>query len=74
MEAEELNGEIMYICNGTLTNSGTYELNGDQLTTTVDTATGPEVTTTTITLNNDILKATFDYQEYGDIEFVYQKD
>ncbi len=74
VEAEELNGEIMYICNGTLTNSGTYELNGDQLTTTVDTATGPEVTTTTITLNNDILKATFDYQEYGDIEFVYQKD
>ncbi|MDN3723309.1 lipocalin family protein [Aequorivita sp. SDUM287046] len=74
VEAEEVNGEIVYVCNGTVTNAGSYELNGNQLTTTINTATGPEVNTTTINLNNNVLKATFDYEEYGDIEFVYQKD
>ena len=74
VDIQQVNGETVVVCTGTLTNSGTYELNGNQLTTTVNTATGPEVTTTTINLENNILKASFEYQQFGTIEFVYQRD
>jgi PBP1b-binding outer membrane lipoprotein LpoB len=74
VDIQEVNGETTVVCIGTITNSGTYELDGNQLTTTMNTATGPEVTTTTINLNNNILKASFEYQQFGNIEFVYKKD
>ena len=74
VDIQEVNGETTVVCNGTITNSGTYELDGNQLTTTINTVNGPEVTTTTINLDNDILKASFEYQQFGMIEFVYQRD
>ncbi len=36
VEEEEINGVIVFSCNGNLIDSGTYELNGNQLTTTTN--------------------------------------
>ena len=57
-----------------MTTNGTYELNGDQLTTTVQTGTSPEVTTVTIDLSETTLKTTVDFDPYGNVELVYQRD
>lgn len=70
---QEVNGEIVWVCNGTITNTGTYELDGDQLTTTTGT-TQPEVTTTTIYLDGNTLKASFEFDTIGNVELVYQRD
>ena len=74
LEIEEVNGEFTVICDGNLTTTGTYELDGDQLTTTVETGTSPEVTTTTIDLSGDTLKSSFDFDTYGEVELVYQRN
>ncbi len=70
---QEVNGEIVWVCDGTVTNTGTYELNGDQLTTTTGTTT-PEVTTTTIHLDGNTLKASFEFDTVGNVELVYQRN
>ena len=67
------NGVTTFQCTGTVTNTGTYQLDGDQLTTTID---GPEPTTsvTTIVLDNNTLKGTFDGGILGDVELVYNRN
>lgn len=74
VDIQENNGEFKAVCDGTITTSGTYELNGNQLTTTVDTGSSPEITTTTIDLNGDTFKGSFDFDVYGEVELVYQRD
>lgn len=73
VEAVELNGETTYVCNGSTNTSGTYVLDGNQLTTTTSGST-PEVTTTTIDLSGNTLKATLPFGIYGDVEFVYTRN
>ncbi len=73
LEQTEVNGVFTYGCNGFSINTGTYVLNGNQLTLTID---GPEPTTsiTTILLDGDILKATLpDFGDLGDVELVYRR-
>ena len=74
VETEIVNGETVYVCNGTTTNVGTYELDGTQLTTTVTTPSGPETTTTTIDLDGNILIANIEFGTFGQVELVYQRD
>ena len=74
VDIQEANGDFTVVCDGTITTNGTYELNGDQLTTTVQTGTSPEVTTVTINLSETTLKTTVDFDVYGNVELVYQRD
>lgn len=64
---------VTFECIGTVANSGTYTLNGDQLTTTIS---GPEPTTETRTvdLNGNTLKSTFEIGSLGDVELVYKRN
>ena len=72
VEVQVINDETVYVCNGTITSTGTYELDGNQLTTTTNTTT-PEITTTTIDLNGNTLKASFGFDSFGEVELVYHK-
>ncbi|MBT0607771.1 lipocalin-like domain-containing protein [Aequorivita echinoideorum] len=58
-------------CGPATTNSGTYELNGDQLTITESSG---ETTTATVDLNGNTLSGNFEFQTYGNVELVFQKN
>lgn len=73
VEPVELNGETIYVCNGSTNTSGTYMLDGNQLTTTT-TGTTPDITTTTINLSGNTLKATFPVGAFGNVELVYNRN
>ena len=60
-------------CTGTIATTGTYSLDGDQLTTTNDDP-DPETTTTTIDLNGNTLKADFEFGTFGNVELVYKRN
>ena len=73
LEITEVNGEPTYGCNGFSTNSGIYELNGNQLKLTID-GPEPEVSVHTILIDGDILKTTLpDLGDLGDVELVYRR-
>lgn len=74
IEEVEVNGVFTYDCDGEVTNTGSYELDGDQLTLITD---GPEPTTsvTTISLNGNILMGILpDYGNLGDVQLVYSRN
>ncbi|AFL80467.1 hypothetical protein Aeqsu_0966 [Aequorivita sublithincola DSM 14238] len=70
---EEVNGEISVECDGTVASTGTYSLNGDQLTVTT---TGPDPTTETrtIDLNGNTLKGSIQLGDFGNVELVYNRN
>ncbi|MGB3345257.1 MAG: hypothetical protein WBA61_15215 [Aequorivita sp.] len=73
VKAEEVNGVLVYTCDGSIASSGTYVLNGNQLTTTTD-GPEPETTTTTIDLTNEYLKTTMDAGNLGQLKMVFKRD
>ncbi len=70
---EEVNGEMVFVCNGSSVNSGTYTLNGDQFTTNPDDPES-ETSTTTIFLNGNTLKTSMAAGNFGTVEFVLHRD
>ncbi|MDC8002100.1 lipocalin family protein [Aequorivita todarodis] len=73
LEEVVVNGQTTYTCNGTTATTGTYTLNGNQLTTTTDEP-DPVTTTTTINLSGNTLKATIEFGNFGDVELVYSRN
>ena len=72
VKAEEVNGVMVYSCDGSVSSSGTYVLNGNQLTTTTD-GPEPETTTTTIDLSHEYLKTTMDGGNLGQLKVVFKR-
>lgn len=70
---EELNGKMVIGCDGSSVNTGTYTLNGDQLTTNPDDP-NSDTSTTTIYLDNNTLKTSRDGGNFGTVEFVLRRD
>lgn len=70
---EEVNGQMVFSCNGSIISAGTYVLQGDQLTTTTA-GPDPETSTTTIFLNGDNLKTTMSAGDLGNVEFVLKRN
>lgn len=70
---EEINGEIVFGCQGTERNEGTYEIVGDQIKFTIE---GPEPITETFdyTLNDNTLKIIMPTDDYGTLEMVSKRD
>ena len=70
---EEVDGVLIVDCDGNSVNSGTYVLNGDQLTMNPD---DPEEETsiTTIVLSNNIIRYSINGGDLGQVEFVARRD
>ena len=73
VNAEEVEGVWNIDCDGNSVNSGTYVLNGDQLTTNPDNP-EEETSTTTIDLSNNIIKYSINGGGLGQVEFVARRD
>lgn len=73
VKAEEVNGVMVYSCDGNIVSSGTYLLSGNQLTTTTD-GPEPETTTTTIDLSHEYLKTSMDAGNLGNVKFVLKRN
>ena len=73
LEEVVVNGQTFYTCNGTTATTGTYTLVGDQLTTTTNEP-EPVTTTTSVILDGNTLKATFQFGNFGDVELVYSRN
>ncbi len=73
VEEEEINGIVIYNCNGNLVNSGTYTLNGDQLTVTIN-GPEPETSTTTINLSGNTISVSMAAGDLGTVEFVLKRN
>lgn len=73
VEEVVVNGQTTYECTGTTATTGTYTLEGDQLTTITDEP-EPTTTITTVDLNGDTLKANIDFDNFGDVELVYTRN
>lgn len=73
VEEVEVNGQVTYQCNGTTANTGSYTLDGDQLTT-ISNEPDPTTTTTTVDLNGNTLKADFEFGNFGNVELVYTRN
>lgn len=73
LEVEEIDGKTSVECNGTTATTGTYTLNGNQLTITT---VGPEPTTETrtIDLNGNTLKGSIELGDFGNVELVYNRN
>lgn len=67
----EVNGETVITCGDPIITTGTYELEGNQLTT-VDS--NGISNTTTINLQQDTLSASIPFGEYGNVELVYERE
>ena len=70
---EEINGVIVFGCQGTQRNNGTYEIIGNKIKFTIE---GPEPITESLeyTLNNNTLKITMPTDDYGTLEMVSKRD
>ena len=70
---EEVDGVLIVDCDGNSVNSGTYVLNGNQLTMNPD---DPEEETsiTTIVLSNNIIRYSINGGDLGQVEFVARRD
>lgn len=73
VEEVEVNGQTTFQCTGTNATTGTYNLDGDQLTT-ITNEPDPTTTTTTVDLNGNTLKANFELGNLGNVEFVYKRN
>ncbi|QAA82536.1 hypothetical protein EI546_12765 [Aequorivita sp. H23M31] len=70
----EIDGGIWNIeCDGSVVNSGTYTLDGDQLTINPDNP-DEESSTTTIDLNNNTVRYSMEAGDLGTVEFVLKRD
>jgi len=73
VEGEVINEIEVFNCNGDIVNSGTYVLNGDQLTTTTNEP-EPETSVTTIDLNGNTISVSIPAGDLGTVEFVMKKN
>jgi len=67
----EVDGETVIVCGNPIITTGTYELNGDELTT-VDS--NGISNTTTINLNQNTLRGSIPFGEFGNVELVYERE
>ncbi|WP_026450923.1 lipocalin family protein [Aequorivita capsosiphonis] len=73
VDEEEVDGTIVFNCNGDIVGSRTYELNGNQLTLTPD-APESETSTTIIDLNSNTISITISAGDFGTLEFVADRN
>ena len=73
VNAEIVDGRWNIDCDGSSVNSGTYVLNGDQLTTNPDNP-EEETSTTTIELSNNTAKYSMAAGNLGTVEYVLHRD
>lgn len=73
LNVEEANGVFTITCDGNSVNSGTYLLNGNQLTTNPDNP-EEETSTTTISITNNTVRYFLSAGNLGEVEFVTRRD
>lgn len=73
VEEEEIDGVIVFTCNGNIIDAGTYVLNGNQLTTTTNSS-NPQTSTITLNFSGDTVSYSIDSGGLGILEFVLRRD
>ena len=73
VEEELIDGVLVFSCNGNLIDSGTYVLNGNQLTTTTNSP-NPQTSITTLNFSGDTMSYSIDSGDRGILEFVLRRD